>query len=83
MIEILAGAATVAVPVIGWLLKGLISNIHNQIKELDNKLSALTAAFNQHLQDDARVATIVEGLKPQLEKVDGKLDKLISGEIGN
>lgn len=55
---------------LGWVAKAVIG----RIKKLEANLSS-------HLIDDAAMAATLEALKPQLDKIDGKIDRIIEREI--
>lgn len=45
-----------------------------------SKLDLLESSFQKHLVDDAKMAGHIEELKPQLDKIGDRLDRLIEKE---
>lgn len=71
LLDILLGAALTAVlSVTGWLGARLYG-----------KLDQLEKAFNTHVIDDAKTASEVIQLGPQIDKLETKIDKIIEREI--
>ncbi len=61
---------TSVIAVFGWIARDIINKIHS-----------IQDTLQKHLIDDAMIAGTIVGIKPQLDKLEEKIDAIIDREL--